>query len=1158
MKLTTLIRSFGCACAAAGVLVAASVQADDIDIFLTPPSGGGNKPAVLFVLDNTANWSRQSQQWPDQDAQGQSEVRAIKQAIESLDDSFSVGLMKFVTRGNANQDGGYVRSDIRPMTEENKARISEQLDVIFDNINDPAEKRNANVPFGNLLHDVHNYLAGSNALFPGAEPDGLADAEGYTNPFTRFESPLSDEQPCSEVVIVFIGNPNSNGPAVDTAANTAALEALGGDTTQMLYPVFTTTTTQERQTLVAQTACMRPTNCPSTLDSSILQQCGLETSEAGPAFDLCECTQVSTAGCTTNGPQANRTARFQVDGILETTTVTQEDGAVAPFRNPINADEWSRFLYSRGVEQPTGDRRFARTYTIDVFNKQQNADHTALLQNMARAGGGRYFEARSETAIVDAILDIFSDIQSVNSTFASAALPISAANRTQNDNQVYIAMFRPDPDAKPRWFGNLKQYQIVLDGSGAVALGDADGQPAVNPLTGFVGECARSFWTLDTGDYFLNTKINPSPAGLCLNTENSAFSDNPDGPRVEKGGVSLVLRRGNNPPATDTTPDYLLRREVMTATASSLVDFDTTSSSLTQNTVDFTRGLDTEGEYFFPPLSAEAPAAVEVRPSVHGDVIHSRPQPVNYGQGTGTVVYYGSNDGHLRAVNGGTGKELWSFIAPEFFSRLERLRTNSPGVLFPDGVPDDDGVPRRRKDYFFDGSIGLYQTTPDAEGGQTVHVYPSMRRGGRMVYGLDVSDPNNPRYLWKVGCPNLDNDTNCTAGMSGIGQTWGTPTVGMIEGYDDGNTPVVIVVGGHDGCEDADNRSPSCGSAKGRVVYALDGVTGERLATFSPPDGVSMRSVVADPALVDYDLDGKVDHAYIADMGGKVYRIDFADPLTAGVRSNDEWTMSLIAYTSGSFRKFQFAPSLVLTSGGVYVALGSGDREHPLIDQYPFTNPIVNRFYVFVDRFSEGVDEDGGGDGDAEGCNAAAVPLDLDATGCMNNVTTNGPSPSDCSAEAILPKGAKRGWFFDLTDNGRGEQTVTSAAVAGGLLAFSTNRPTPQAEDSCGNNLGEARGYLVNVLTGSGVIGTTSEDCGGDRSVVFAGGGLPPSPVVARVTIGSSAGDGDDESKTYTVMIGAAPRDGSNASPIEVTDVDPTISSVRKPSYWFRRDTPTP
>src|SRR4029077_15474080 len=116
--------------------------------------------------------------------------------------------------------------------------------------------------------------------------------------------------------------------------------------------------------------------------------------------------------------------------------------------------------------------------------------------------------------------------------------------------------------------------------------------------------------------------------------------------------------------------------------------------------------------------------------------------------------------------------------------------------------------------------------------------------------------------------------------------------------------------------------------------------TGAQLAFFT-----TTRSVAADIALISVATPGMVDHAYVADTGGNVYRIDFKPNLS-------QWVMNRIAYTNGSGREFLFAPALLAAPGGqVYVALGSGDREHPLQAQYPYTN-VLNRFYVFKDSLS--------------------------------------------------------------------------------------------------------------------------------------------------------------------------------------------------------------
>ncbi len=48
------------------------------------------------------------------------------------------------------------------------------------------------------------------------------------------------------------------------------------------------------------------------------------------------------------------------------------------------------------------------------------------------------------------------------------------------------------------------------------------------------------------------------------------------------------------------------------------------------------------------------------------------------------------------------------------------------------------------KDYFFDGPTG--QITLYGEDGalELAYIFPTQRRGGRMIYALDVTDPERP------------------------------------------------------------------------------------------------------------------------------------------------------------------------------------------------------------------------------------------------------------------------------------------------------------------------------------------------------------------------------------------------------------------------------
>jgi type IV pilus assembly protein PilY1 len=776
----------------------------------------------------------------------------------------------------------------------------------------------------------------------------------------------------------------------------------------------------------------------------------------------------------------------------------------APGSPDTYADEWARYLYASQNPQVV-------TYVLDAYFPDSNQDlgYSLSLQGIAGMGGGSYKHVRNQTEITNELLRIFAEIKAVNGTFASASLPVNATNRAQNQNQVFIGMFRPDPDAKPRWFGNLKQYQLILNSAGGIELADVNGAAAINPLTGFVGVCATSFWTTDSGPYWTNVTTNPSPAGSCPATTLDKYSDSPDGPQVEKGSVAEVVRKGNNPPTTNTTPTYAVNRTVYTlsnpaAPASpALTAFNAASSGLAQPVVDFTLGYDVNDEN-------RNASVTDTRPSLHGDVVHSRPLPLNYGGTTGVVVYYGANDGTLRAVQANTGKELWAFVAREHFSQLQRLKDQSPLVNYPN-LPAGVAPTPTAKDYFFDGSIGAFQDSSNSR----IWIYPTMRRGGRAMYAFDVTNPTSPVFKWKVGCPNLADDVGCSAGMTGIGRTWSTPLAAFVKGYS-ATVPVLIAGGGYDSCEDQNAAAPACTSPKGAAVYILNGNDGTVLATFS-----ATRSVVAEVALLDIDNDGMVDYAFAVDTGGNIYRIDFIDgPTTKVALDSTKWVMRRVAYTNGAGRKFLFPPALLLNSGKVYVGLGSGDREHPLITNYPYTTPVVNRFYMYVDNLA-----------------TPPVATNLDDATLMLNNTAN----TTCASEVVTPISSKKGWFMDLTQNGTGEQTVTSAVIAGGLVTFSTNRPIPTSAASCSTALGEARGYFLNILNGSGAIGTTGS-CGGTRSGVFVGGGLPPSPVLGTIPVGGVP---------RTVVIGAIQKSGAGSSPISPQLVVPPITSRRSRVYWY-------
>ena len=1109
--------------ATAAAATPAARTAGDIDIFLGTSGGAADAPNVMFLIDNSANWSRAAQHWPDAPTQGQAEVAAISSVLSYLltqGQEINVGLAMLSTNsGGIGSGGGYVRFGARNMTVNNNVTALQNiLQIIYNNINAPDEKiAQASKDETAGLYEVYKYFSGlapysgqlaanpyaDTAGNTGGGPLGIlgltAAAQGLTSGWAigmngLYQSPISTNKPCAANYIIYIAN-NANG-----SASTGPFENV-----------------------------YQPTVVPA-----------LNALAAAPA------------------------------GGGDTWT-----------------DEWTHYFFQSGVVVPSSNNNGSViTYVLDAYNAQNNASYSASLQAAARQGGGRYYQVSSQAAITKVLLQIFEQIQSVNSTFASASLPVNATNRAQDENQVFVPMFRPDANLQPRWFGNLKQYQLI-NSNGAIVLGDSKGNAAINPLTGFPTSCAKSFWTTTSQDLvnypagywdysqsldaalgvalnIWNTTPEATAAkGTCPTATHGAWDDNPDGSLVEKGGVAEVIRKGNNPSVTNFSPTWNpgtsgdpTRNVLTTDSNNKLVGITTGNTGLPAALVNWLLGQDVQDE------NGNGKTSTEMRPSIHGDEVHSRPLPIDYGSQT-VRVFYGSNDGTLRAVDGASGQELWAFLPKEFYTPaptvyvpgaspaatptgLERLMWSnmqdglgnqiSPVVEYyssPTGVTPAPAF----KDYYYDGSIGLYEGPLNSNGNPSaVYIYPSMGRGGRMLYGLDVTNVSSPQVLWKFGCPHLGDDSSCvpssSTDVSNMGQTWSIPAVtASVLGW---SSPVVIVGAGYDGCEDTNIASPAkpdannggnpycSASQKGAGVFVLDAKTGQELKFFQTSAG----SVAGDVTLISVANAGVVDHAYAADTQGNVWRIDFNT-------SRSAWTINLVAYTTGAGRKFLFAPALLAAPGNqVYVALGSGDREHPLQAEYPYAS-VVNRFYVFKDQLS------------SAHCMAQSCALNLDGA-TMEDFTYpagNGQSGgTTCSTPGVLPTTtAFNGWFINLNQNGQGEQTVTSGLIAAGMVAFSTNRPVPQSAGTCSSTLGAAYGYWLNLFNASGGINANGASCGGLRDSPFVGGGLPPSPVMAAVPV---------DGQIVQAVIGAAQLNGGTNCGICPQQVNPTIVPTRKPIFW--------
>lgn len=128
---------------------------------------------------------------------------------------------------------------------------------------------------------------------------------------------------------------------------------------------------------------------------------------------------------------------------------------------------------------------------------------------------------------------------------------------------------------------------------------------------------------------------------------------------------------------------------------------------------------------------------------------------------------------------------------------------------------------------------------------------------------------------------------------------------------------------------------------------------------------------------------------------------------------------------------------------------------------------------------------------------------------------------------------------FFFKDHLAGEKVVNAPLTVAGYTYYGTNQPS--ASDSCSANLGIAKGYRLNALTGAVTY------------TVYDGGGLPPSPVggVVNVTV-----TGEQSQSSVPFCIGCGGDTSCTGSDCEsaLGGAKPTISvpTSRTRTYWYQ------
>ncbi|MFC3094729.1 pilus assembly protein PilY [Alteromonas sediminis] len=571
------------------------------------------------------------------------------------------------------------------------------------------------------------------------------------------------------------------------------------------------------------------------------------------------------------------------------------------------------------------------------------------------------------------------------------------------------------------WPGNLKKFKL-----GGSQIKDKNGQPAVDSASGFFKDTAHSYWSVLQ-----------------------------DGSNVEEGGAASRLTTSRNvyvfdSPGTITTSSNKLHEDNSNITAAMLSLQDAGSpEEMRELVLKWARGIDVRDE--------DGDSDYTDARQAMGDPIHAQPAVVDYSL-TDSAIFVATNQGFLHSIDAETGSENFAIIPQDLLPNLSSFYEDSSTFSHVYGL---------------DGDLVLRTV------GNKTYLYVGMRRGGRNYYVFDVSNKTAPSLLYSI--------KGGTEGLERLGQTWSKPTITKVKMG--GSVKNVMIVGG--GYDDAqDDKSVRSPDAFGNAVYMFDADSGDLLWTASS-DGADVNiadmqyGIPGRVSAIDRDADGLIDHMYVGDMGGQLFRFDIYN----GESGDDFIKGAKIADFGGDNeednRRFYYGPDVseVALGSDLYyaVAIGSGKRASPL-------DTVINdRFYMYRDASVFSLESDG-----TYSFPSVATEDDLyDATAHLLTSSDETEKGVENSAFAT-----KSGWKIHLTTSG--EKVLSSPLIIDYKIFFTTYVPAASSDGSCAPPSGTSRAYLVNLLDGNAVDDLNNDDtlAANDRVVELKLPGIPPDPRV--------------------------------------------------------------
>jgi type IV pilus assembly protein PilY1 len=696
-------------------------------------------------------------------------------------------------------------------------------------------------------------------------------------------------------------------------------------------------------------------------------------------------------------------------------------------------DDVAEYLSKEDVSTQAGDQ-LVTTHTIG-FADGFGDDTTQLLVETAADSGGTYYTADDVESLTQTLLSIIANINDRALSFSAPAVSVNTFNRTQNLNDLYITTF----GAKNRahWPGNLKKYRVSNS-----EIVDANGDPAVDPATGFFLDTARSYWTQGGADGN-EVRLGGAAQQLPIPDQRNLYTNNIGSDLTD--GVNHVSR--------------------LNMDSFQLADFGLTGATGEPSKEDIIRWA--RGEDL---LDEDNNPTTTVRKAM-GDPLHSQPAAVVFGgdqTNPEVVVFTATNDGYLHAFDGATGDELWAFIPKELLSNLTRLYFD----------------PRSKyKQYGIDGNVVPVVKDVDQDGivepadGDFVQLVFGMRRGGNTFYSLDVTNKKSPRLLW-------------TSNLAEYGESWSSPVIARMDiasVSQNDDKAVIVIGGGYDTVHDT-SAHPTTPDGVGAGIHILDLKSGDELWRASADSSASLqlpamtRAIPNAVRVIDLSGDGLADRMYASDLGGQVWRFDITngqDPsnLVAGGVIAQLGAEGLATATEADTRRFYNSPDVSLVTDArqqrryVSISIGSGYRAHP------FDLTASDRFFSIRDP-------------------DVFQQLPQTAYDSYDIVTDADLVEVSGQTQTVITS-ADRGWKFTLPWN---EKVLAASLTFDDQIFFVAFTPDSNAAATCAASQGTNFLYRMSAVNGDPIVPNIDtlnpQDSDAERRTTLQQGGIAPSPTI--------------------------------------------------------------